>query len=225
MYFSTKPHGNMISHFLIFDFCLEWLALLWGPSWQEQACEWPEPCTWAGHRQGWPSKTPLKPFIGTCVDIQWVHGTCLDPVQESKTTWIVPLSTEKVELATAHATTRSFTWVDLWSPSWQEQACERPEPCTWAGLRLGWPSKTPINLFIGTCVDIQWVHGTCLDPVQESKTTWVVPLSRGEGRTGNGAHYDQELHLGGPVESLLAGAGLWTAWTMYMGWPRTWVTQ
>ena len=165
MYFSTKPHGNMISHFLIFDFCLEWLALLWGPSWQEQACEWPEPCTWAGHRQGWPSKTPLKPFIGTCVDIQWVHGTCLDPVQESKTTWIVPLSTEKVELATAHATTRSFTWVDLWSPSWQEQACEWPEPCTWAGLRQGWPSKTPLKPFIGTCVDTQRVQGTCPDPV------------------------------------------------------------
>ena len=66
--------------FLIFDFCLEWLALLWGPSWQEQACEWPEPCTWAGHRQGWPSKAPLKPFIGTCVDTQRVQGTCPDPV-------------------------------------------------------------------------------------------------------------------------------------------------
>ena len=57
-------------------------------------------------------------------------------------------------------------------------------------------------------MDIQRVHGTCLDPVQESKTTWIVPLSTGRGRTGNGAYYDQELHLGGPVESLLAGAGL-----------------
>ena len=79
----------------------------------------------------------------------------------------------------------------------------------------------PLKPFIGACVDSQWVHGTCLDPVQESKTTRVAPLPTGKGRTGNGACDDLELHLDGPGEFLLARAGQGTAWTMYLGWPQT----
>ena len=47
-----------------------------------------------------------------------------------------------------------------------------------------------------------------LGPCTRVKDHVDCSLVHRKGRAGNGACYDQELHLGGPVESLLAGAGL-----------------
>ena len=105
-------------------------------------------------------------------------GPVWTPYRSQRPRGLLPCPPEKGGLATALVTTWSFTWMDQGSSSWQEQVRERPEPCTWAGLRQGWwPSKAPLKPSTGTCVDIHWALGTCLDPVQESKTTWIVPFA------------------------------------------------
>merc|ERR1711888_54336 len=77
------------------------------------------------------------PCLGPAQEHVWIFsestGPALTLYKSQRPRGLFPCPQEEVGLATAHTTTRSFAWVDLWSPSWQEQACERPEPCTWAG--------------------------------------------------------------------------------------------
>ena len=130
---------------------------LWSPSWQEQACERPEPCTWAGLRQGRPGKRSLKTLHWSLCEqtVSESMGPAWTPYKSQRPRGLLACPREKGGLATAHTTTWSFTWTDLGSSSWQKQVSERPEPCTWSSLRQGWwPSKASINPSRETCVDI-----------------------------------------------------------------------